>query len=122
MTAIEDARADIGELRRLAEAAAVPGRWVIWRDLDHQGFRTVGDVESYEEILRDGEAEESNPVAHVYTDADAEFIAAANPAAVLALIAEVERLSTPPTDDEREALVSTLLGSRFFESHDWAGT
>ena len=39
-----------------------------------------------------------------------------------ALIAELERLTTPPTDDEREALVNALLGSRFFDSHDWAGT
>lgn len=28
----------------------------------------------------------------------------------------------PDADDQREALVNALLESRFFESHDWAGT
>lgn len=60
--------------------AATEGPWAIWHDLDHQGFKTVGDAESYAEILRDGETEECNPTAHVYTDDDAEFIATARTA------------------------------------------
>jgi len=83
---------DVVGLRALAEAVAVEGPWAIWHDLDHQGFKTVGDAESYRQMLAHGEAEDCNPVAHVYTDPDAEFIAAANPSVVLALLAEITTL------------------------------
>lgn len=68
--------------------AATPGPWEIWRDLDHQGFKTVGDADSYQEILETGLTEESNPVAHVYTDDDAEFISHA-PTDIAFLLARV---------------------------------
>ncbi|OZE04353.1 hypothetical protein CH249_25815 [Rhodococcus sp. 05-2255-3B1] len=55
--------------------AASRGPWAVWHDLDHQGFRTVGDAESYAKILANGITEEAEPTAHVYIDEDAEFIA-----------------------------------------------
>lgn len=80
----------LGEWRELADAAT-EGPWAIWHDLDHSGFKTVGDAESYEEVLRDGFTEDSNPTAHVYTDEDAEFIAASR-TAVPALLSAVEKV------------------------------
>ena len=70
---------------------ATEGPWAIWHDLDHQGFKTVGDAQSYAEVVSDGFTEESNPTAHVYTDADAEFIAHARED-VPALVARVREL------------------------------
>lgn len=64
----------VDDIRARAEAAT-QGPWAIWHDLDHRGFTTVGDAESYDEILANGECEESNPTAHVYVEEDAEFIA-----------------------------------------------
>lgn len=69
--------------------AATPGPWAIWHDLDHQGFTTVGDADSYEEILAHGECEESNPTAHVYVEEDADLIANA-PADIAFLLAELD--------------------------------
>lgn len=82
---------DADDLSRWGELAtnATEGPWAIWRDLDHQGFKTVGDAGSYEEVKRDGFTEESNPTAHVYIEEDAEFIAASR-TAVPALLTEVE--------------------------------
>lgn len=70
--------------------AATPGPWAIWRDLDHQGFKTVGDADSYAEIVKDGFTEEANPTAHVYTNDDAEFIAHA-PSDIGYLLTEEQR-------------------------------
>lgn len=71
--------------------AANEGPWAIWHDLDHQGYKTVGDAESYAAVLDGDVAEESNPAAHVYTDEDAEFIAHARED-VPDLVAEVREL------------------------------
>lgn len=75
--------------------AATPGPWAIWRDLDHQGFFTVGDEAG---IIPEGQQMtegECNPTAHVYVEPDAAFIAANDPAAeirrVEALLRVVER-------------------------------
>jgi ribosomal protein S18 acetylase RimI-like enzyme len=74
---------------RMAVAqAATPGPWAIWRDLDFQGFYTVGDeagVIAEGEVYIEGEV---NPTAHVYVEPDAEFIAANDPARILRDCAE----------------------------------
>ena len=93
-------------------AAATPGPWAIWHDLDHQGFTTVGDADSYAEILANGECEESNPTAHVYVEEDANLIAHA-PADLAALVAEVERL-------EQEKAEAWDEGRHFGQTHDYA--
>ena len=83
---------DLDALEATARAVCVPEAWTIWHDLDHQGFKTVGDAESYAEMKKTGEADECDPIAHVYTDDLAEHIATFDPPTVLALIDEVERL------------------------------
>lgn len=83
---------DLAGLRRIAESVCVPEPWAIWHDLDHQGFKTVGDAESYAEVLADGQADEADPIAHVYTDDLAEHIAAFDPPTVLALMDRIKEL------------------------------
>ncbi|MDV2474219.1 hypothetical protein F8M49_30010 [Rhodococcus zopfii] len=63
------------ELRALCDKAT-EGTWAIWRDLDHQGFITIGDEAG---VLTDEKpyTEECNPTAHVYIEPDAELIVAA---------------------------------------------
>jgi hypothetical protein len=83
--------ARLAEIRQRA-AHATEGPWAIWRDLDHQGFITVGDATG---VIPEGAAYTegpSNPTAHVYIEEDAEFIAAAR-ADVPDLLAEIERLT-----------------------------
>ena len=80
---------DLDALEAVARAVCVPEAWAIWHDLDHQGFKTVGDAESYAEMKKTGEADECDPIAHVYTDDLAEHIAAFDPPTVLALIAKL---------------------------------
>ena len=88
LTAALRARLDVAR-------AATPGPWAIWRDLDHQGFYTVGDEAG---VIPEGQqmAEgECNPTAHVYVEWDARFIAANDPATEIrraeALLRVVER-------------------------------
>ena len=80
---------DLNALEAVARAVCVPEAWAIWHDLDHQGFKTVGDAESYAEMKKTGEADECDPIAHVYTDDLAEHIAAFDPPTVLALITKL---------------------------------
>jgi len=80
---------DLDALEAVARAVCVPEAWTIWHDLDHQGFKTVGDAESYAEMKKTGEADECDPIAHVYTDDLAEHIATFDPPTVLALIAKL---------------------------------
>lgn len=82
MTAIEDARAALAKLIDEAKywLDRIEGEW--------------GRGKSYDALLAEG-------------DEDALVIAGAA-AALDALIAEHERLTTPPTDDEREALARTV--------------
>lgn len=82
---------ELNELRKTTEAAIVDEPWAIWRDLDHQGFYTVGDAGTYAEVLDGGIAEEAYPVAHVYTEDLAEFIATFDPPTVLALLSRLEQ-------------------------------
>ncbi|QXU53636.1 hypothetical protein [Rhodococcus sp. LW-XY12] len=64
------------ELRRLLGSGFTDQPWAIWHDLDHQGFKTIGDEAG---VLSDGKpfTEECNPFAHVYTDDLADLIVAA---------------------------------------------
>ena len=85
---------DLDALEAVARALCVPEAWTIWHDLDHQGFKTVGDAESYAEMKKTGEADECDPIAHVYTDDLAEHIAAFDPPTVRALIARLREAET----------------------------
>ncbi|SEI98480.1 hypothetical protein SAMN04244579_02695 [Azotobacter beijerinckii] len=79
--------ADWSELNRLAEAAT-PGPWKIHDPIEHAPGANFGvDSAKSEVVVWWGSGYNGIPVT-----ADAEFIAAANPAVVLALIAENERL------------------------------
>lgn len=91
---------DLDALEAVARAVCVPEAWAIWHDLDHQGFKTVGDAESYAEMKKTGEADECDPIAHVYTDDLAAHIAAFDPPTVLALIAKLR---------EAEAVIAEAL-------------
>ena len=75
-------------------AGATQGRWAIWHDLDHHGFTTVGDADSYSEIVDTGEADECNPTAHVYVKSDAALIVHLhnNAEAYIAAVEAVERV------------------------------
>lgn len=94
---------DLDALEAVARAVCVPEAWTIWHDLDHQGFKTVGDAESYAEMKKTGEADECDPIAHVYTDDLAEHIAAFDPPTVLALIERIER-----AEAERDSTVKEM--------------
>ncbi|MEU5660136.1 hypothetical protein ABZ802_31635 [Streptomyces sp. NPDC047737] len=91
-------RAAAKKLRSTA-GNATDGAWAIWRDLDHQGYITVGDAAG---VIVPPALESSgacNPVAHVYVEEDAEHIALMHPRVGLALAdwldAEAQRLSGP---------------------------
>ena len=94
---------NLDDLEATARAVCVPEAWTIWHDLDHQGFKTVGDAESYAEMKKTGEADECDPIAHVYTDDLAEHIATFDPPTVLALIAKL-REAEAVIAEAREAL------------------
>ena len=85
---------DIEELKRLAEAAT-PGPWY-----DRDG------------VLR-GTGGGIKPIATIYNGLNSPYIAAANPAAILALIAEIDSLR-----DEVNGLTGELGRER--ERLDWA--
>lgn len=85
------------ELRRLLGSGFTDQPWAIWHDLDHQGFKTIGDeagVLSEEKPF----TEECNPFAHVYTDDLAELIVAA----VNALPALLDALDDSECEVERQ--------------------
>lgn len=88
---------DNTELKRLAEAAT-PGPWSVCGEVDStQGFEIVQDIWNEHgthtgmDVVVYEWSYESDPLG-VIRRPDADFIAAANPSAVLALIAEIERL------------------------------
>lgn len=90
---------DYTELKRLAEAATT-GPWSVCGEVDStQGFEIVQDIWNEHgthtgmDVVVYEWSYESDPLG-VIRRPDADFIAAANPAAVLALIAENERLTT----------------------------
>lgn len=112
---------DLDALEATARAVCVPEAWTIWHDLDHQGFKTVGDAESYAEMKKTGEADECDPIAHVYTDDLAEHIATFDPPTVLTLIAKLR---------EAEAVIEKLMDASQrveggpipwveIDTHDW---
>jgi len=109
---------DLDAIEQRAKAAT-PGPWAVWHDLDRQGFKTVGDAHSYQEILDSGETEECNPTAHVYTDEDAEFIAHARTdvPALLARGRELEAgVRSARAEALREAAFSGLFGTNAQET------
>ena len=88
---------DVAELKRLAEAAT-PGPW-----------KACGTI--YEHMnceVRSGRKGEGQAIAQVWDGPnafkDGQWIAAASPAAFLALIAENERLSRPASEQPVEAI------------------
>lgn len=88
---------DYTELKRLAEAATA-GPWSMCGEADgSQGFEIIQDIwnehgtHTGKDVVVYEWSDESDPLGVIHR-ADAEFIAAANPVAVLALIAENERL------------------------------
>ncbi|QAY93667.1 ead/Ea22-like family protein [Pseudomonas sp. ACM7] len=90
---------DHAELKRLAEAATA-GPWSMCGEADgSQGFEIIQDIWSEsgthtgKDVVVYEWSDESDPLGVIHR-VDAEFIAAANPAAVLALIAENERLKS----------------------------
>ncbi|MBX6335200.1 hypothetical protein ISD63_00975 [Pseudomonas aeruginosa] len=82
---------DHAELRRLAKAAT-PGPWTLYVPEDYQG---PDELPGYGVECAEGRAivwGALEPETGCQFDRDAEFIAAANPQAILKLIAEVEHL------------------------------
>ena len=91
---------DFSELKRLAEAAT-PGPWSMCGEADgSEGFEIIQDIwnergtHTGKDVVVYEWSDESDPLG-VINRKDAEFIAAANPAAVLALIAENDALKGP---------------------------
>ena len=77
---------------RAAAANATEGAWAIWRDLDHQGYITVGNAAGVvTPPALQSAGEECNPVAHVYVEEDAEHIALLHPGVGLALADLLDR-------------------------------
>ncbi|MFF7183282.1 hypothetical protein [Streptomyces sp. NPDC008121] len=79
------------EKLRAAAATATEGAWAIWRDLDHQGYITVGDAAGVIMPPALQSSGECNPVAHVYIEEDAEHIALLHPGVGLALADWLDR-------------------------------
>ena len=88
-------------------AAATEGPWDRWRDIDHRGFYTVGDKDG---VLTDSRpfTEECNPVANVYIEPDANYIAAMDPLIgtqlVLLMRASAEALRTVAPSEQRDVV------------------
>ena len=90
---------DNTELKRLAEAATA-GPWSMCGEADgSQGFEIIQDIwnehgtHTGKDVVVYEWSDESDPLGVIHR-ADAEFIAAANPVAVLALIADSNRLES----------------------------
>lgn len=79
----DELKAAAAKIRAVA-ASATESPWEIWQDLNHQGFITIGDQAG---VLTAElpEADDCNPVAHVYTGGDADYIAAMHPGVGLLL-------------------------------------
>ena len=86
--------------------AATEGPWAVWRDLDDQGFYTVGDEAG---VLEPGEStDECNPTARVYVEPDAGFIAHARED-IPKLLTELARIEQAL---EREGLYNMLRAQK----------
>jgi hypothetical protein len=96
------------EEARALLAAATPGPWAIWADLDFQGFRTVGEASG---VIPEGEVflkGEHNPTAHAYIDEDADLIAAAPDLAHTAAVLGDEVATVRAKVAEQETTLETL--------------
>lgn len=103
---------DHAELRRLAEAAT-PGPWTLYVPEDYQGPE---ELPGYGVECAEGRAivwGALEPETGFQFDRDAEFIADANPKAILGLIAEVERLKA-----ELSQCASALPGTYYMDPPD----
>ncbi|HBN8440950.1 TPA: ead/Ea22-like family protein [Pseudomonas aeruginosa] len=91
---------DRAELRRLAKAAT-PGPWTLYAPEDYQGPE---ELPGYGVECAEGRAivwGALEPETGCQFDRDAEFIAAANPQAILAMLDEIDRLRSRLEIDER---------------------
>lgn len=91
---------DHAELRRLAKAAT-PGPWTLYVPEDYQGPE---ELPGYGVECAEGRAivwGALEPETGCQFDRDAEFIAAANPQAILAMLDEIDRLRSRLEIDER---------------------
>ncbi|MFU4132893.1 ead/Ea22-like family protein [Pseudomonas aeruginosa] len=91
---------DHAELRRLAKAAT-PGPWTLYVPEDYQG---PDELPGYGVECAEGRAivwGALEPETGCQFDRDAEFIAAANPQAILAMLDEIDRLRSRLEIDER---------------------
>ncbi|MFJ3597928.1 hypothetical protein ACIPRU_15595 [Streptomyces sp. NPDC090126] len=95
------------EKLRAASGNATEGGWAIWRDLDHQGYITVGDAAGVITPPALESSGECNPVAHVYVEEDAEHIALMHPGVGLALATWLE--SAAERLGDAEASLAALL-------------
>jgi hypothetical protein len=89
---------------KLKQAAmkATPGPWIAGDDEDSDYF-LIGP-EAYPDIV-------TRPVVKLHAEYDALYLAAANPAAILSLIAQVEALTVPQGDCENvfQAAITELV-------------
>ena len=95
----------LDELEAKARAASAWGGWAIWPDLTEGGFVHVGNEGG---VIPEGETAtaddaEPNPIAKAYTLEIAEFIAAADPATVLSLIARVRTIEAVRAEEREKA-------------------
>lgn len=84
---------DLDALEALAKAADDWGGWAIWPDLTEGGFIHVGNEDG---VIPEGQIAtpddaEPNLIAKAYTPEIAEFIAAADPSTILALVAKLRQ-------------------------------
>ncbi|HHN0112341.1 TPA: ead/Ea22-like family protein [Pseudomonas aeruginosa] len=103
---------DHAELRRLAKAAT-PGPWTLYVPEDYQGPE---ELPGYGVECAEGRAivwGALEPETGCQFDRDAEFIAAANPKAILALLDEIDRLKA-----ENEALRKDAARYRWLRERD----
>lgn len=84
---------DLDKLRAKAREAGIWGPWTIWPDLKEGGFVHVGNADGVipEGEMATAEDAEPNPIAKCYTPEIAEFVAAADPKTILALIDRAEK-------------------------------
>jgi hypothetical protein len=97
---------DYSELKRLAEAAT-PGKWTARTDDLGYAITTVG---RFRIIVGSAPADDPEP--------DAQFIAAANPATVLALIAENERLIRDAECAVAKQAHAEMIGDGFYHASE----
>lgn len=108
-----DLTPNLAELRALAQRANDWGRWARWTDQDGaahmRGLFMVGNLAAVipiGEMWVETDPDDVNPIAECYTPELADFIAAANPVEVLALLDAAARLAE--VEAERDALAAKV--------------